>query len=82
MLVRSDRFYTTDYHPKSLTNWGYSTVQYDLNIEQGCCFYKLFLRAFPNHFKQNSIYAHYPMTVVSVADKLTTLDMLTVYQAI
>ena len=64
-LVRADRFYTTDYHPKSLTNWGYSTVQYDLNIQQGCVFYKLILRAFPNHFKQNSIYAHYPMTVPS-----------------
>ena len=25
--------------------------------------YKLFLRAFPNHFKSNSIYAHYPMTI-------------------
>ena len=62
-LVRSDRFYTIDYHPKALTNWGYSEVQYDLNVEQGCVFYKLFLRAFPNHFKYNSIYAHYPMTV-------------------
>ena len=62
-LVRSDRFYTIDYHPKALTNWGYSEVQYDFNVEQGCVFYKLFLRAFPNHFKTNSIYAHYPMTV-------------------
>lgn len=25
--------------------------------------YKLFLRAFPNHFKGNSVYAHYPMTI-------------------
>lgn len=25
-------------------------------------FYKLFLRAFPNHFKPNSIYAHYPVS--------------------
>lgn len=25
--------------------------------------YKLFLRAFPNHFKGDSIYAHYPMTI-------------------
>jgi len=28
-------------------------------------FYKLILRAFPNHFKPNSIYAHYPMTIPS-----------------
>jgi linoleate 10R-lipoxygenase len=40
-------------------------VQYDLNINQGCVFYKLMLRAFPNHFKPDSIYAHYPMTIPS-----------------
>lgn len=34
-LVRGDRFYTIDYNTKSLTNWGYSEVQYNLNIEQG-----------------------------------------------
>lgn len=34
-LVRGDRFYTTDYNTKSLTHWGYSEVQYNLNIEQG-----------------------------------------------
>jgi linoleate 10R-lipoxygenase len=28
-------------------------------------FYKLFLRAFPAHFKPNSVYAHYPMTIPS-----------------
>lgn len=61
-LVRGDRFYTIDYNAKNLTNWGYSEVQYDFNVEQGCSFYKLFLRAFPNHFKPNSIYAHMPMT--------------------
>ena len=33
-----------------------------MNINQGCVFYKLMLRAFPNHFKPDSIYAHYPMT--------------------
>ncbi|KAF2456698.1 fatty acid oxygenase PpoC [Lineolata rhizophorae] len=64
-LVRGDRFYTTDYHAKNLTNWGYCEAQYDFNIEQGCVFYKLFLRAFPNHFKPDSIYAHYPMTIPS-----------------
>src|SRR6266516_6256013 len=62
-LVRGDRFYTDDYHPRNLTNWGYNEAQYDFNIEQGCVFYKLFLRASPNHFKFNSIYAHYPLTI-------------------
>ncbi|KAL9134531.1 MAG: hypothetical protein Q9175_004283 [Cornicularia normoerica] len=35
-LVRGDRFYTIDYNPKNLTNWGYCEVQYDLAVQQGC----------------------------------------------
>ncbi|KAI9860958.1 MAG: hypothetical protein M1813_005637 [Trichoglossum hirsutum] len=71
-LIRGDRFFTVDYHPRNLTNWGYTEVQYDLNIEQGCMFYKLFLRAFPAHFKQNSIYVHYPLTIPSENKKILT----------
>lgn len=74
-LVRGDRYYTTDYHPRSLTNWGYNEVQYDLNINHGCIFYKLFLRAFPNHFRNNSVYAHYPMVIPSENHRiLSSLD--------
>ncbi|OJJ87377.1 peroxidase/cytochrome P450 family protein [Aspergillus glaucus CBS 516.65] len=62
-LVRGDRFYTVDQNPRNLTNWGYSESRYDLSVNQGCVFYKLCLRAFPNHFKPDSIYAHYPMTI-------------------
>ncbi|PGH34606.1 prostaglandin-endoperoxide synthase 2 [[Emmonsia] crescens] len=65
-LVRGDRFYTTDYNAKNLTNWGFAETHYDLSINQGCMFYKLMLRALPNHVKPDSIYAHYPMTVPSV----------------
>ncbi|KAF2727140.1 hypothetical protein EJ04DRAFT_539107 [Polyplosphaeria fusca] len=61
-LVRGDRFYTTDYNPKTLTNWGYEAADSDLGVDNGCVFYKLFLRAFPHHFKQNSVFAHYPLT--------------------
>ncbi|KAE8355189.1 heme peroxidase [Aspergillus coremiiformis] len=64
-LVRGDRFYTIDYNPRNLTNWGYNEVRYDLNVNQGCVFYKLATRAFPNWFKYDSIYAHYPMTIPS-----------------
>lgn len=60
-MTRGDRFYTTDYNPRMLTSWGFNEVAYDLNVNQGCVFYKLFIRAFPNHFKYNSVYAHYPM---------------------
>lgn len=57
-LVRGDRFYTIDYNPRNLTNWGFNEASYDLSINQGCVFYKLLLRALPNHFQPNSIYAH------------------------
>ncbi|KAB8072987.1 heme peroxidase [Aspergillus leporis] len=62
-LVRGDRFYTIDYNARNLTNWGYNEVRYDLNVNQGCVFYKLATKAFPNWFKPDSIYAHYPMTI-------------------
>ncbi|KAI0891686.1 linoleate diol synthase [Annulohypoxylon nitens] len=71
-LTRGDRFYTTDYHPRGLTSWGYNEVAYDLNINQGCVFYKLFIRAFPKHFKGDSVYAHYPMVVPSETKKILT----------
>jgi hypothetical protein len=69
-LVRGDRHYTVDYSPRNLTNWGYNDVQYDLNVNHGCVFYKLFLRAFPHHFAHNSVYAHYPMVVPSETEKI------------
>lgn len=69
-LVRGDRHYTIDYSPRTLTNWGYNDVQYDLNINHGCVFYKLFIRSFPNHFAYNSVYAHYPMMVPSETEHI------------
>jgi len=47
-LVRGDRFYTVDYTPKNLTNWGFNEVSYDLTVDQGAVIYKLFFNAFPN----------------------------------
>lgn len=69
-LVRGDRHYTIDYNPRNLTNWGYKEVDYDLELNHGCVFYKLFLRAFPNHFKADSVYAHYPMVIPSENAKI------------
>lgn len=68
-LVRGDRFYTHDYNPRTLTNWGYSLVNFDTGVDNGCVFYKLFLRAFPNHFKSNSVYVHYPLTIPSAMEE-------------
>lgn len=64
-LVRGDRFYTIDYHPKLLTNWGFNLASYDYSVDNGCVLHKLILRAFPNHFKPDSVYAHYPFTIPS-----------------
>lgn len=71
-LVRGDRFYTVDYHPKKLTNWGFTEVASDTSIDNGCMFYKLFLRALPDYFQPNSVYAHYPLTIPSEMDKVLT----------
>ncbi|KAK2740829.1 fatty acid oxygenase [Colletotrichum kahawae] len=64
-LVRGDRFYTIDYTPKNLTNWGFNQASYDLNVDQSHVLYKLVFRAFPNSFQNNSIYAHFPFVIPS-----------------
>lgn len=43
-----------------LTKPSFNEVQYDLNVDEGAVLYKLILRAFPNHFDGDSIYAHFP----------------------
>lgn len=65
-LVRGDRFYTSSYTPALLTNWGFQEASSDLTIDNGCVFYKLFLRALPNSFDPASTYVHYPMTVSKI----------------
>ncbi|KAK1833462.1 linoleate diol synthase [Podospora conica] len=70
VLVRGDRHHTQSYSPRYLTNWGFNEVQYDMNVNHGCVFYKLLLRAFPQHMSQNSVYAHYPMVVPSETLKI------------
>lgn len=39
-------------------------------MNHGCVGYKLFIKAFPNHFKYNSVYAHYPLTIPSENRKI------------
>ncbi|PHH75249.1 hypothetical protein CDD82_4522 [Ophiocordyceps australis] len=69
-LVRGDRYYTTDYHAGHLTQWGYNEANYDMAINHGCSFYKLFLNAFPHSFAADSVYAHYPMVIPSENAKI------------
>lgn len=69
-LVRGDRFYTVDYTPKALTNWGFNEANYDTSVNGGHVMHKLIFRAFPNHFLNNSIYAHFPLVTPSENDKI------------
>jgi hypothetical protein len=69
-LVRGDRFYTVDYTPKNLTNWGFTEADSDLTVDNGHVFYKLVLRAFPRNFREDSIYAHYPMVIPDENQKI------------
>ncbi len=71
-LVRGDRFYTIDYTPRQLTNFGFSLADYDLNVNYGCVFYKLILRALPHSFRQDSIYAHYPLVIPAENHEILT----------
>lgn len=71
-LVRGDRFYTVDYTPKNLTNWAFNEISYDTSVDHGHVFYKLALRAFPNHIRGDSVYAHFPMVVPSENKKILT----------
>lgn len=43
----------------------YNEVQYDVTVDDGAVLYKLFLRAFPNNFDANSVYAHFPFVIPS-----------------
>jgi hypothetical protein len=62
-LSRGDRFYTVDYTPANLTNWGFNQVKSDTDVAQGHCFYNLLMRALPNWYRGSSVYAMFPFTV-------------------
>lgn len=80
-LVRSDRFYTLDYTPATLTNWGMQEVQQDYKTLGGSMFYKLIQRAFSGWFPYNSLHVMQPMFTrkknEEIARELGTIDMYT-----
>ena len=71
-LTRGDRFYTVDYTPANLTNWGWNQVKSDTDVAQGGVFYNLLMRALPFWYRGNSVYAMYPLTVPSENKKILT----------
>ena len=69
-LVRSDRFYTLDYTPSTLTNWGMQEVQQDYKTLGGSMFYKLIHRAFPGWWPYNSVSVMQPMFTKDANEKI------------
>ncbi|KAK5077874.1 hypothetical protein LTR64_003725 [Lithohypha guttulata] len=69
-LVRGDRFYTIDYTPATLTNWGFNQIKPDPQVAQGGCMYNVIMRALPNWYRGNSVYAMYPLTVPKENEKI------------
>ena len=59
-LVRSDRFYTTEWNVDSLTGYGMRELTSDKDINKGGFLFKLFHRAFPGYFKFNSLHLWQP----------------------
>ncbi|KAF2105822.1 heme peroxidase, partial [Lophiotrema nucula] len=59
-LVRSDRFYTTDWNVDSITAWGMSEVASDSTINKGGLLHRLCQRAFPGYFSYNSLHLWEP----------------------
>lgn len=64
-LVRGDRFYTVDNSPANLTSFGFNEIASNPNIGYGTTIYKLLQRAFPGWYKDNSVYALFPLTIPS-----------------
>ena len=59
-LVRSDRFYTTEWNVDGITGWGMREVSSDPTINKGGLLYKLCQRAFPGYFHYNSLHLWQP----------------------
>lgn len=77
-LTRGDRFYTVDYTPANLTNWGWNQVKSDSDVAAGGVIYNLLMRALPFWYRGNSVYAMYPFTVPD--ENKTILGSLGTYE--
>lgn len=69
-LVRSDRFYTTDWNTNSLTAWGMKEVTPDDDVLKSSVFHRLFQRAFPGRFPYNSLYFFHPFFTPKANEEL------------
>ncbi|CAE6332823.1 unnamed protein product [Rhizoctonia solani] len=65
-LVRGDRFFTTDFTPSNLTQWGWADLQRNpKNLSFGAYLPSLLRRTFPEHYPENSIFTLFPMSTPS-----------------
>ena len=61
-LVRGDRFYTIDNSPANLTSFGFSEIASRPDVGFGTTIYRLLQRAYPGWYRNNSVYALFPLT--------------------
>ncbi|KIY63464.1 heme peroxidase, partial [Cylindrobasidium torrendii FP15055 ss-10] len=82
-LTRGDRFFTQDYTPANLTQWGFADCQRDPDaFGFGSALGKLFQRTLPHEFGEegNSAYAFFPlMTPKSMKEHLEKMNLADKY---
>lgn len=64
-LVRGDRFYTLDWTPASMTDWGFNVIKADKpedKLARGGKMHQLLDIAFPGYYKENSVWKMFPFT--------------------
>ncbi|KAK4706087.1 linoleate 10R-lipoxygenase, partial [Phenoliferia sp. Uapishka_3] len=62
-LVRGDRYFTTEFNPASLTDWGFEDVHPDVTGGSfGGVLGKILMRTLPTSYSFNSIYALFPFS--------------------
>ncbi|PNP44420.1 hypothetical protein TGAMA5MH_03823 [Trichoderma gamsii] len=64
-LVRGDRFYTLDWTPATMTNWGFDIIKPDKpqdKLARGGKMHHLLDIAFPKFYKDNSVWKLFPFT--------------------
>lgn len=82
-LTRGDRFFTQDFTPANLTQWGFADCQRDPDaFGFGSALGRLFLRTLPHEFgdEGNSAYAFFPlMTPKSMKEHLEKMNLADKY---
>ena len=81
-LIRGDRWYaidctskaqwyTTDCTPEAVCSWGHNQADPDSTVDHVHYFDWLFYAIFPDHFKRDSVYAHFlPIVLIKIQEVL------------